>query len=637
MAQSESGLFATRWGELAIDETVDIAVDTTITPRTLAALQKRDGSPLGEPPPLATLPRISLDWSERAGEQSMTHGADIVLFQTLGSGGMGKVCLGRQRSLDREVAVKLLHDSADDSLVRSLISEAVLTGCLGHPGIVPVHSLGLDDRGRPVLVMKRIEGASWAELCKDPDHPAWPEWERRSGSRLLAHLEILSQVCDAVHFAHSRGVVHLDIKPDNVMLGGFGEVYLVDWGIAVRIDRQTPGGLVGTPAYMAPEMVAGTQVGPTTDVYLLGATLHEVLTGRPRHPGGRLRDVLAAAFASERVDYSEGVPPLLAELCNQATSADPTRRPSSALAFRAAIGEFLRHRSSIELSEVARARLAELDTLIAEARQMAPEQFAVQASALAAEARFGFSQALGQWQDNPQAREGLDQCQLAQLEVHLLRRDGPAAAGLLASMEGAPPDLRRRVEALLDELDQEQREKDRLKALEHDLDPAVGRSGRLLAYLMMAVVGVGIAAVAYFQEGGMAAITHRQTWVFSLVVAAATAIVLTVKRREMFANAFNRRGIGLVVLAVTMLVIDRSIAWAIEMPMQHLMILDSIMLATAWGGAAATWRRWAALSSLTMVGSAVAVALLPPYWAPMVFTLATLVAIFVAVVFWRHD
>src|SRR5262249_12200472 len=154
-----------------------------------------------------------------------------------------------------------------------LLVEAVITGSLEHPSVVPVYALGCDDAGHPILVMKRIEGVSWKTLAADQHHPAWARIDAAGDDRLVAHLEILMQVAGAVHFAHSRGFVHRDIKLANVMIGEFGEVYVVDWGLAVKMgaaplsDEEAP--LVGTPVYLAPEMLSGdpAAVDARTDVY----------------------------------------------------------------------------------------------------------------------------------------------------------------------------------------------------------------------------------------------------------------------------------------------------------------------------------------------------------------------------------
>src|SRR5262249_9535023 len=146
------------------------------------------------------------------------------------------------------------------------LEEAKTTGLVDHPGIVPVHALGRDPAGRPILVMKRVEGVSWRQLLDDSTDVAWTTLERPGTDRLAFHLETLMQVCNALAFAHRRGIIHRDIKPSNVMVGEFGEVFLLDWGIACPIqrgagasssDETAPAAtLCGTPAYMAPEMLS---------------------------------------------------------------------------------------------------------------------------------------------------------------------------------------------------------------------------------------------------------------------------------------------------------------------------------------------------------------------------------------------
>src|SRR5262249_2783436 len=144
---------------------------------------------------------------------------DIEITGLLGEGGMGRVMLARQRSLDRKVAVKMLKPGSDADAVRGLFTEAVVTGSIDPPTGAPIHVRGRDDGGRPVLVMKRVEGVSWKKLVDDPHHPAWTKIAPAGDDRLSAHLEILIQVSNAVHFAHTRGFVHRDIKLANVMIG----------------------------------------------------------------------------------------------------------------------------------------------------------------------------------------------------------------------------------------------------------------------------------------------------------------------------------------------------------------------------------------------------------------------------------
>ena len=135
---------------------------------------------------------------------------------------MGIIRLGEQGAIGRQVAVKCLREGLDNERFGlQLLREAWVTGGLEHPNIVPVYSVGADSNGHPMIVMKRIEGTPWSELL------------RSDGRQLRDDPEILKQVCNAVEFAASRGVIHRDLKPDNVMIGTFGEVYVLDWGIAI--------------------------------------------------------------------------------------------------------------------------------------------------------------------------------------------------------------------------------------------------------------------------------------------------------------------------------------------------------------------------------------------------------------------
>ena len=191
------------------------------------------------------------------------------------------------------------------------------------------------------------------------------------------------QLCNAVAYAHSRGVVHRDIKPGNVLLGEYGEVYLADWGIARRIG-EAQGPLAGSPAYMAPEMLGG-RADERTDVYLLGATLHHVLTGQPRHRGP-MAEALRSVTASAPFDYAPTVPTDLAAVCNRACAPDPAERYPDASELRAAVRAHLRLRATRGLLETAEARARALTGL-------PPGAPAAAVDATFTESRFGFEQA----------------------------------------------------------------------------------------------------------------------------------------------------------------------------------------------------------------------------------------------------
>ncbi|MFZ5476358.1 MAG: SUMF1/EgtB/PvdO family nonheme iron enzyme [Myxococcota bacterium] len=293
----------------------------------------------------------------------------------IGLGGMGEVRRVRDAQLDRTAAMKLLRADAPGAAAR-FEAEARVTARLQHPGIVPVYELGRTPDGRPYYTMREIEGVTLARAVRE----GWPL--RRLADALL-------RVSEAVAFAHAAGVVHRDLKPANVMLGRFGEVLVLDWGLAREVRAGPDGAVVGTPAYMPPEQAASASPDPRADVYALGAVLWEVLCGRPPYAGVRSAEVLA--------DVRAGPPPAptgpdeLVALCLRAMARDPADRPAHAGEFADLLRAWLdgarrRERALERLAEADRvdaevtslraraaARLAEARTLLAEARPHEPE------------------------------------------------------------------------------------------------------------------------------------------------------------------------------------------------------------------------------------------------------------------------
>ncbi len=360
----------------------------------------------------------------------------------IGQGGMGVVFEAEQKSLERRVAVKVLRtDRAGDR--DRFVAEALCLGSLDHPNIVAVHGLGVAASGETFLTMRRVAGQTWSERLA----------ARRDGAGDLSReLETLIQVCHAVELAHSRGIVHNDLKPANVMLGSFGEVLVVDWGLAVSFrprpessripERTSIRGLLGTPSYMPPELARGEgkRVGPWTDVYLLGAILYELLCGRPPRGGkGLVRTVVEASEGFCR-PLEPGAPAELRALCEQALAAEPKARCPSAAAFREAIQSFLRHRHSLEVAAAAEEQLRACVSGSGD-----PELYESFAQAVA-----GFRQARLLWDANPVARRGEPDARAAFAAAALRRGDLALASAQLAKVEAGegPEHLARRVEAL---------------------------------------------------------------------------------------------------------------------------------------------------------------------------------------------
>jgi serine/threonine-protein kinase len=310
---------------------------------------------------------------------------DYVLLDRVGKGGMGEVYRGRDPALNRSLAVKVLraelrgHAEAE----RRFEQEARINGVLQHPSIVPVHNLGRLPDGRLYFTMKLVRGRTLADmLAAETDRPA----------RLPELLGIFEKVCQAVAYAHSRKVLHRDLKPQNVMVGAFGEVQVMDWGLAkvqplrapasagestlgvvFRTKRpgstggdEEPTGVVGTPPYMAPEQARGEseELDERADVFGLGGLLCVLLTGQPPFTGPTRDAVLRKAAAGELAEAlarlnSCGADRELVALCSECLAARAEDRPRNAgvlaarmAAYQAAVQERLRkaelHRAAAE-------------------------------------------------------------------------------------------------------------------------------------------------------------------------------------------------------------------------------------------------------------------------------------------------
>ncbi len=466
------------------------------------------------------------------------------LGAVLGEGGMGVVRLAEQIALGREVAVKSLHGHADaERDAPQLLREARVTGALEHPNVVPVYALGRDADGRPLIVMKRIEGQSWEDILA-----AAGDQTRKSGEYLREHVGILKQVCLAVQFAHSKGIVHRDLKPDNVMMGTFGEIYLVDWGIAVSAGPRAVAGLPraqdvasieGTPAYLSPEMAAGDgeAIDERSDVYLLGAILHQIITGQPPHGGRTIRMVLTNAFASEPAVYGDHVPTDLADICHRAMARFSDDRYPSAGAFAEAIDQFIRHRSSTLLSDEASKRLSSLGDL---APGAAPddEQRTRELHVLFSECRFGFTQALKEWRNNEAARLGLHRALTLMIAFELSRGAANAAASLLHGLDDVPPELAKRVAAAVRD---KRREGARLAKLEHDIDLGFGaRIRRAVTVLLALSWGLGCLAAGLLNRSTVLRVDHLRFGLFNAVMFSLVVIIAVLARKKILAAA-NRR------------------------------------------------------------------------------------------------
>jgi serine/threonine-protein kinase len=473
---------------------------------------------------------------------------------------MGVVWAARQRALDRVVAVKRLGEppfAARDA--SALVAEARTAGGLEHPAIVPVHDLTLDADGSPMLVMKRVEGATLGALVADRSHPAWPELERRHGDQTGAIVDALMRVCDALELAHQRGVVHRDVKCDNVMLGAFGEVYLLDWGVAVRPEDASEAiEIVGTPSSLAPEMVRGDarQLDARSDVYLLGATLHEALTGRPRHEGATLHAVLLAAYLSEPPADAPGMPEDLASLVRRATAADPADRPATAARFREELAAFLRHRAAGRLADDAIARLDAVDAR--------PEALgSPEAGRDLTEARFALTRVVREWPENVRAAEALDRTLAVAARAELARDSPGAAAALLAEMRAPAPDLAEAIRTA--EARAAERASLAAVALEEARERDSSRSAavrRLMGGVF--VVSLGVLVASTFAIAGPSpetVIGYGTAFFLDVAFLVVSVVLLYATRARVLVNRWSRDAAGLFVVAALGTCLSHGVGW----------------------------------------------------------------------------
>lgn len=371
---------------------------------------------------------------------------DYQIVEKIGEGGMGAIFLATQTSLDRQLAIKTLkaprngarfssgsgrHSSSADRQRRDMfLAEALITANLVHPHIIPIHDLCETAEGLPFYSMKRVVGTPWCERLRDME--------------LDENLEVLMKVCDAIAYAHHNGVVNRDLKPENVMLGEFGEVLVLDWGLAVpssAADKKkfnspsAPFG-AGTPAYMAPELWTGPEeiIGYWSDIYLLGAILFEIITGKAPH---KFAEPAAKAghtglwMVIDKVVRRNDIRPTnhageLMDVALMAMQTRPKDRFESVLKFQEALKQFQHHEESRRLASRASETLQTAEDSKSDIGYLGYQS----AAAL-------FEEAQAAWAENADAAEGLRDTRLQY--AGLAHRKGDYDLGLqIASQEDGP-------------------------------------------------------------------------------------------------------------------------------------------------------------------------------------------------------
>jgi WD40 repeat protein/serine/threonine protein kinase len=357
------------------------------------------------------------------------------VISKLAEGGMGEVYVARQTSLDRKLAIKTLKQlkprqkeklEAAGRLSETMrvrrqmfLSEAAVTANLVHPNIVSIHDLGETRDGTPYYSMKLVNGTAW---------------NSEIGSLSLEeNIDVLLKVADAVAYAHHNGVINRDLKPENVILGEYGEVVVLDWGLAIGTGGKSAGIQAGpsdstslgqgTPVYMAPEMLLGplSEIGDWSDIYLLGAILFEIVTGAPPHEFAKADDMRAfhrqlAVIVGKNVIRDVKQSGELLDIARRAMHTDRHQRFASVQEFQAAVRAALRHSESERLTERA------LDMLAKN-----PGYTEYQNALVLLE------EAIREWPENQRAQEELSQARIRCGRLALDRGDHDFGLQLLAS------------------------------------------------------------------------------------------------------------------------------------------------------------------------------------------------------------
>lgn len=629
--------FAILWKELGLDSLLGERGDlrATITRDWECETVRVDRSaPVAE---RADLPRISLapPVDPTAGARRPEH--ELAVIGLLGEGGMGKVLLARQNALSRVVAVKVAHADASRGAENALVQEARTTGALEHPGVIPVHALASDSEGRPALVMKRVEGVPWSRVLDGSD-PGLARRIGHAGGRLEAQVDILIQVCNTIAFAHSRGVLHRDIKPENVLLGDFGEVYVADWGVAISkgaLATDARPAVVGTPCYLAPEMATGqdARMDERTDVFLLGSTLYEVMAGRPPWTGANLREVCRLAWACDPPPLPTDAPEELVRICRRAMAREPAGRYPSVSALREALGDFLRHRGSVRLSDAAGERLRALQESL---RSGKADRAALYS--LLSECRFGFTQSLREWPDNAAALLGLRECLMDCVRHEIAGGNGAAARALLSEVASPPPELEAEVRALeAREVERRARE-ERLRELSKELDPRVSIRQRRIFLATLGVTTVGLVTVRNAVPAVREAIVHHGAWYMvgiMAIIAAVYTVGLWLARDSLLGNRVNRHTAAVAGAAIYGSLCNRLLAVLTGIPVPATLVAD-LCLMCAVCSAGGLVLHWGYLVAAGLFGlGAIAGALFPQHVSPIFGAFGALALTSIAVS-WRN-
>lgn len=356
-------------------------------------------------------------------------------LHVLGEGGMGLVYFATQNAVKRPVALKMIRkEKRSDNFSKQFFFEAEITAQLEHPNITPIYELGKTDEGIFFYSMKYIQGTPWEKKIRT--------------NSIEENLEIFDKLCDAIAFAHSKEIIHMDIKPDNVVLGEFGEVYAVDWGVASDLKRPDPVRVAGTFQWISPEVAKGDKalIGKGSDIYLLGGILYLIVTGHhprlPKDESAKLgRSALVAAAQNNTIQPTECTDPML-KVALKALATQPSDRYAKVEDLQEAIREL----------QIERAKIKSSVELTDRSKELAEQAGTTNDYDQYYRALYGFRDAMELWENNTEANSSLKKVRMDFGRCAFDKGDYDLALQILDPAENHENQLRTKVEQAKREL-----------------------------------------------------------------------------------------------------------------------------------------------------------------------------------------
>ena len=481
----------------------------------------------------------------------------------LGEGGMGIVFEGQQRYPNRPIAIKRLK-KRNALLEQFLRREAMITGRLAHPNIIPVHILKPKGPLGPEVIMPLLKGNTLLDLLE------------LGNMSLREALSILDQICNGLRYAHEHNIIHRDIKPENIIVGSYGEVYLVDWGIALDKDdcEHIKAQMVGTPAYMPPEMLSGDpeEVTIQTDIYLLGATLHHILTGEARHKGNTLHETIKYIQKSEKSVYPEHIFSELGYLANQCCTSNPEERPKSVAEFQNALTKSIHHWDIMQLISKGEKSLQRL-------KMTSPTS---EAYPIFLETRGLFVQASQSWPEATSPRKGLIAALEYMIQLSIQEKTHKTAQTLCRELELHAPNHphHEQYQKAIQNLEQDF---EFLQKKAKDNDLSISRKSRIkLAQLLttMAVLGTGYVCwkiIFLNQENNYDLLLWSM-----LVPTSALLLSLPFLYRPLLSNKASREAFVNIFATMMCMIANRTLGILYEEEITRIITTDIFIVALYW-------------------------------------------------------